>query len=187
MPGTIGCMEEIWWYLTRATGVVATVLSVAALVLGLLFSGRMTSRPRPNWYLAMHNWLGGLTIGFIVAHIAAAYLDPNQALQLLDLFVPSVSSLSIAMGVVATWMFLFTAVPSMRSLKKRIPRSLWYVFHLLSFPAVALSLVHAYQLGSDVSSTAVVLFAALVGCAVYPTSLRLIAGAQKQLSSMEHS
>ena len=56
-------MSSWSWYLTRSTGIVAAVLSVAALVWGLFFSARNTgTRLRPNWWLALHNWLGGLTV-----------------------------------------------------------------------------------------------------------------------------
>ena len=49
-------MNDMWWYLTRATGIVATVLAVAALVFGFLFSARETgNRRRPNWWLDLHN------------------------------------------------------------------------------------------------------------------------------------
>ena len=35
-------MDQLWWYLTRATGLVATALAVASLVWGLFFSARNT-------------------------------------------------------------------------------------------------------------------------------------------------
>jgi hypothetical protein len=44
------------WYLTRSTGIVATLLAAAALVWGFLFSARATGRRlRPNWWLDLHN------------------------------------------------------------------------------------------------------------------------------------
>ena len=53
-------MNDVMWYLSRATGIVATVLAVAALVWGFLFSARETgNRFRPAWWLDLHNWLGG--------------------------------------------------------------------------------------------------------------------------------
>ena len=39
-------MNAIWWYLSRSSGIVATVLIAAALVAGLRFSGRATGTRR---------------------------------------------------------------------------------------------------------------------------------------------
>ena len=44
-------VNEVWWYLSRSSGIVATVLVVAALVCGLRFSARATgTRRRPKWW-----------------------------------------------------------------------------------------------------------------------------------------
>ena len=46
----------IWWYLTRSTGIVATVLAFGAIIWGTRFAGRATgTRLRPNWWLDLHN------------------------------------------------------------------------------------------------------------------------------------
>ena len=73
------------WYLTRATGLVAAVLAVASLVWGLFFSARNTgTRLRPNWWLALHNYLGGLTLVFIGLHMLVSFLDTQAGLSLVD-------------------------------------------------------------------------------------------------------
>ncbi len=69
-------MNDWLWFLTRSTGIVAAVLAVAALVWGFFFSARNTGSRRPaNWWLALHNWLGGLTLGFIGAHMLLSVMD----------------------------------------------------------------------------------------------------------------
>jgi hypothetical protein len=43
-------VNDVLWYLTRASGIVASVLIATAVVSGFLFSGRETgTRRRPNW------------------------------------------------------------------------------------------------------------------------------------------
>ena len=60
-------MNDALWYLTRATGIVATLLIAAAVISGFLFSGRETgTRRRPNWWLDLHNMLGGLALIFTI-------------------------------------------------------------------------------------------------------------------------
>ena len=66
-------MSNLWLYLSRATGIVATVLIVLALAWGLFFSARATgSRRRPNWWLDLHPYLGGLA--FVFTLLSAIYL-----------------------------------------------------------------------------------------------------------------
>ena len=66
-------MNDVLWYLTRASGIVAAVLIATAVVSGFLFSGRETgTRRRPNWWLDLHNMLGGLALIFTLIHIVAS-------------------------------------------------------------------------------------------------------------------
>ena len=111
------------WYLTRATGIVAAVLAVAALVWGLFFSSRNTgTKLKPNWWLALHNWLGGLTLAFIGVHMVASFLAGSFHLGVKDLLIPSGAiGWAIGWGVVATWMFAVTVIPSMARIRRRLP------------------------------------------------------------------
>ena len=176
-------MSSWYWYLTRSTGIVATVLAVASLVLGLFFSSRnMGTRHKPNWWLAVHNWLGGLTLAFIGAHLLVAYLDTDAGLRLLDLVVPnSTAGWAIGWGVIATWLFALVVLPSTARIRRRLPRKVWHIIHLLSFPALVLTGVHAFQSGTDRPSQLFILVAAgLGGLAVYPIVIRLFGIAQRR-------
>jgi sulfoxide reductase heme-binding subunit YedZ len=158
-------VNDLMWYLTRATGIVAIVLGVAALVWGFLFSARATGdRKRPNWWLDLHNWLGGAALAFTGVHIATAYLDRDLAIGLASTFVPGIAStdrLAIAWGVLAAWTFataVFTSWP-----RRRFSRTTWRVLHLGSVAGVALAIVHAYQ----------ALTLVLVAVGVYALGVRL--------------
>ncbi len=171
------------WYLTRATGIVAAVLAVASLVWGLFFSARNTgARLKPNWWLALHNYLGGLTLGFVGLHMLVSFLDSESGLKFVDLFVPSTSvGWAIGWGVVAFWLFAIVVVPSIARIRRRLPRKAWHVVHLLGVPAVVLTAVHAYQAGSDSLSLYFTRgLALLVGIAVYPLTIRLLGLAQRR-------
>ena len=84
-----GSMNDWLWYLTRASGIVATVLIVAALAWGFLFSARETgNRLRPAWWLDLHNWLGGMALVFTGVHLLAVFADSDLGLGLVDILVP---------------------------------------------------------------------------------------------------
>ena len=168
-------MSEWMWYLTRSTGIVAAVLAVASLVWGFTFSARNTGRRlKANWWLALHNWLGGLTLGFTGAHMLLAFLDTQAGLRFIDLFVPSGQvGWAIGWGVVAFWVFAVVTLTSIARVRRRLPRKAWHLVHLVSVPAVLVMAIHAYQIGSDALARWFLWgLAGLAGLAIYPLSVR---------------
>ena len=169
-------MNDWLWYVTRSTGIVATLLMLASLSWGFLFSSRETGkRLRPAWWLDMHRGLGGLALVFTVVHVVAAFADTDLGVSLATVLVPgSAASQTTAFtwGVLAFYglvVVVFTSWP-----KLLFRRRTWRVVHLLSVPATALACVHAYQLGSDShSSVFEALLVISVGAAVYPLGVRL--------------
>jgi len=163
-------------YLNRATGIVAAVLCVAALVWGLFFSARNTgTKLKPNWWLALHNYLGGMALAFIGLHMFFTFFDVYH-FGFLQLFVPSGTiGWAYGFGIIAAWLFAIVVLPSIAKVRRRLPRKAWHAVHLLSVPAVVLAGVHAYQAGSDSLSVYFTRgLALLVGVAVYPISIRLM-------------
>lgn len=172
-------MSQWWWYFTRATGIVAAVLAVAALAWGLLFSARETgTRLRPAWWLDLHSWLGGLTLTFTTVHVVASYADRDLGLRLLDLVVPGVAkhqTTPLAWGVLAFLAFAVVTLTSLARVKRTIARRTWHLIHLFSVPAVVAMGAHAYQTGSDASTFAfLALFVVVAGTSVYPLAIRLL-------------
>jgi hypothetical protein len=161
--------------ITRSTGIVAMALMVLSLLWGFLFSSRATGkRLRPNWWLDLHNWLGGLALIFTAVHIVASLLHADSGIGLLDVFVPRITAAdrSIAWGVLATYVtaaVVFTTWP-----KRWSNRRWWRVVHVLSVGGTALALVHSYQSGSDSARLAFqVGMVIAVGVATYGLGLRL--------------
>jgi hypothetical protein len=169
-------MNQLMNALMRSTGIVALLLAVAALLWGFLFSARATGKKlRPNWWLDLHNWLGGLALIFTGLHIATAWLDSNSGIGLLQVFVPGTTadgSWGITWGVIATYAMaaaVFTTWP--RRVKNR---RWWRIIHVGSVGATALAFLHAYMSGSDSARTVFqVAFVAASGVATYGLGLRL--------------
>jgi predicted ferric reductase len=178
-------VKTVWSYLTPASGVVATVLIVLALGGGALFSARATGgRRRPNWWLDLHNYLGGLAFAFTVLHVVASERDSLSKIGLVQVFVPFTASgwrWGITWGVLAMYVFgavVFTSWP-----KKRLDRRSWLLVHLLSIPATFAVAAHAWMIGSSrTSSWFQALLALLTGLTVYPLVLRLYGAIAKRLS-----
>ncbi len=169
-------MNQWMYYLSRSTGIVAMLLVVAALLWGFLFSSRATGRRlRPNWWLDLHNWLGGLALVFTGLHLVTVWLNSDSGMGLVQIFVPQSASFNawaITWGVIATYLMaaaVFTTWP-----RRWKNRRWWRVVHVSTVVATGLVFLHAYQSGSDASQRwfqAMLVLA--VGVATYGLGLRL--------------
>ena len=148
--------EQTWWYLSRATGIVAWVLLVASVLWGVLLATRVLKPvDRPAWLLAMHRWISALAVTFTGLHLAALVADSYVTFGWAELFVPGASPWktgAVAVGVVSFW--LLVAVQASSLLMRRLPRRAWKLIHLSSYAAVWLVSIHAGLAGTDVTNRA---------------------------------
>jgi hypothetical protein len=169
-------MTEVVSALTRASGLVAAVLSVAALVSGSLFSARETGRRiRPAWWLDLHNGLGGLALMFVALHVVVSVLDADVDVGAVEALVPGAAATdrdALALGVLATYL---TAAAVFTTWPRRLhARRLWRVIHVGSIAAVAFGLLHGYEMGSDAQEVAVRIgLVAIVAPATYALGVRV--------------
>ena len=169
-------MSDLLWFLTRASGIVALVLMLAAVVDGLVFSARLGGpRVRPAWLMDLHRGLGGYALMFTGLHLATAF-GAGVGVGLASIFVPGIApadTTAYTLGVVAFYVMavtVFTTWP-----KRLLRRKVWHLLHILSVPATLVAAVHAYQLGSDASQPVYLgLSAVAAGLFVYPLVMRLI-------------
>jgi methionine sulfoxide reductase heme-binding subunit len=157
---------HLWWYVARASGIVAWFLVTASVVWGLVLSTKLTRRPKPAWFLDLHRFLGGLSVAFVGVHLAGLVADNFTHFGLASLLVPLASAwhpVAVAWGVVG--MYLLVAIEFTSLLRRRLPRRLWHAVHLTSFGLFAFTTVHALTAGSDAGNGAVQWFA-LGSCAV---------------------
>ena len=110
-------MNDLMWYLSRATGIVATVLAVAALVVGLPLLGARDRRrdiDRPGGSTCTTGWAASPWSSRRRTS-STSYLDADSVSSLASLFVPGIAAsqrLAIAWGVVATYLFATTVFTS---------------------------------------------------------------------------
>jgi DMSO/TMAO reductase YedYZ heme-binding membrane subunit len=142
---------QIWWYFSRATGVVAWLMLAASSLWGIVLATRVFPRHRrPAWLLDIHRWLGGLTVAFVGGHLAALVADSYVHFGVADLLVPFAASwkpLALAFGIVALWLLI--AVEATSLAMRWLPRRVWRMVHLSSYLSFGLTSVHAWLAGSD--------------------------------------
>jgi DMSO/TMAO reductase YedYZ heme-binding membrane subunit len=146
--------QQLWWYVARASGLVAWALLVASVVWGVLLATRVLKpADRPAWLLAMHRWLSGLAVTSTGLHLVALVADRSVHFGWAELFVPGASPWrtgAVAVGVVALWLLVVVQATSL--LMRRLPRRAWKGVHLVSYAVVWGVSVHAGLAGTDVAS-----------------------------------
>jgi len=148
----IGAVDgRMYWWLARASGIVALTLVAAAVIWGLLASSRLIRRRGvPAWILDLHRYLGTLTLVFVAVHVAAVWLDSFVKFDARQLFVPLASTWrphAVAFGILS--MYVLLAIEATSWLMRRLPRKAWHRVHVLSVPMLALAIVHAVLAGTD--------------------------------------
>lgn len=145
---------QFWWYLTRASGIVAWLMLTATVIWGVLLSTKaFPHQRRPIWLLALHRWLAALTLSFLAVHLAALIADNYVTFDLADLAVPYASDWkpgAVALGVLGMWLLIAVEVTSLAM--HRLPRTFWRVVHMSSYVVFWLASMHAAFAGSDTSS-----------------------------------
>ena len=143
--------SQFWWFVSRASGMVASVLLVLTLIWGLLLTTKVIDRRGlPAWLTDLHRYLGGLTVAFIALHLIGLVGDSYLTFSWADLFVPFASSWKagpVAWGVGAFWGIVIVEGTSLA--QRRMKRSVWRAFHFLSYPVALMAALHSAQAGTD--------------------------------------
>lgn len=168
---------ETWWFLSRASGLVAWLMLTASVLWGIALATDLFPRWRRRaWLTDMHRWLAGLTAFFVTGHLATLLADRHTHFGVLDVLVPYASAwrpTAIAAGVVALWLFL--AVETTSLAVKRLPGSWWRDIHIVGYWVFWLTTIHAALAGTDASSRLyVVTSLAVVALVVFAVSYRIL-------------
>ena len=183
---------QFWWYVTRASGIVAWLLLTASVLWGIVLSTKaFPEQRRPAWLLDLHRWLGGLTVGFVAIHLVALVADSYATFTLADLAIPFASNWkpgAVALGVIAAWTLIVVEATSLAM--KRLPRKAWRAIHLTSYLTFWLATLHAAFAGTDRSqvlyqATAAVSIAVVVWAIIYRLTHRKPARAARPTSTSE--
>jgi DMSO/TMAO reductase YedYZ heme-binding membrane subunit len=169
--------QQVWWYVTRSSGIVAWLALTASVLWGVMLSTKAFSTwRRPAWLLDMHRWLAGLTLAFVAVHIAALVADSYVEFDLLDVTVPFASDwkpLPVALGIMAMWLLVAIELTSLAM--KRLPKRVWRGVHLASYLVFWLTSIHAALAGTDPAqrlyqATAVI----MIGAVAWATTYRVL-------------
>jgi predicted ferric reductase len=169
--------DQLWWYLARSGGIAAWAMLAFSVVWGLVLSTKaFGSKPRPNWLLDLHRFVGGAAVVFTGIHVASLILDSYVEFGIREVLVPFASSYrpaAVAWGVIALYLVLAVEITSL--LRSRMSKRTWRALHYLSFPLFIVATAHGVTAGTDKDTfllrTAFIVATAAVGGL---TTLRII-------------
>ena len=146
--------DQLWWFVTRASGFVTWGAAAAAIIWGLAVTSKPLGRkPAPAWTLDLHRFLGAVTVVALGVHLAALVADSFTHWGAAELAVPYAATWKpgpVAWGIVAAYLLVAVEVSSL--LMRRLPRVWWRRLHLMSYLVFLTATVHFVSAGSDVDN-----------------------------------
>ena len=142
---------HIWWYITRASGLMAYLLVWLSTIWGFAISSKIfDSFLKREFTYDFHENLSLLSLGFVLVHVVALLLDRVEPLHLVEVLVPFVSSyrpLWTGVGIIA--FYLSILVTFTFYIRKRISMKTFRKIHYLSIVAFIGALFHGLYAGTD--------------------------------------
>jgi predicted ferric reductase len=143
--------SQIWWFVSRSSGMVAWGLLTLSVCWGLFISTKAVAKASsPAWLLDLHRYLGGTAVLFTMLHLVGLAADNYVTFGWAETFIPMASSWksgAVAFGIVG--FYLLIAIEGTSLAMKRLPRRLWRAVHHLSLVLYFVATYHAIAAGTD--------------------------------------
>jgi sulfoxide reductase heme-binding subunit YedZ len=143
--------STVFWYITRASGIVTLILLTLTMVLGLTTTTRTRARNWPGFaHQELHRRISMMSIVFLAIHVLTSILDTYVHIGWAALVVPFTSPYSrFWVGIGAVALDLMVAVLISSLLRSRIAPRVWRGIHWLAYGCWPLALAHTFGMGTD--------------------------------------
>jgi methionine sulfoxide reductase heme-binding subunit len=177
----------VFWYASRATGIVALLLLTVVLVFGILVNrqGRLPGLPRFA-VTSLHRNLSLLAVAFIAVHVLTAVLDTYVSIPIGSGVIPFASGYErfwLGLGAISFDLMLAMIITSL--VRGRLNRTLWRIVHLAAYLCWPVALAHSIGSSKDLQHGWMLDLA--IGCTVVVVAAALgrLASAARQLPRAE--
>jgi methionine sulfoxide reductase heme-binding subunit len=143
--------STVFWYITRASGIVTLVLLTLTMVLGLTTTARTRARNWPGFaHQELHRRISMMSMVFLAIHVLTSILDTYVHIGWAAVVVPFTSPYSrFWVGIGAAALDLMAAVFISSLLRSHITPRLWRGIHWLAYGCWPLALAHTFGMGTD--------------------------------------
>ncbi len=170
MHSLSGAQPKAYWYLSRASGLVAYTLLWASVAMGLLITSK-TSRVWPGGPVAVdaHQFLSLVALGFAFFHGLVLRGDSYSQFSVLQLAVPFATGQyrPLWVGIGQLGFYLAGLITLSFYVRKRIGPKTWRLLHYGSFVVYSMVLLHALMSGTDRAAIPVQALYWTTGAATY--------------------
>ncbi len=158
--------STVFWYASRATGVVALVLLTVVFAIGIAISRQSKVPGLPRFAVTeLHRNLSLLAVAFVGVHVLTAVLDSYVDIPALAIVIPFTSGYErfwLGLGAIAFDMILAMIVTSL--VRGRLNRTAWRAIHLIAYLCWPVAFLHGLYASGDLRQGPLLDIA--LGCAV---------------------
>jgi methionine sulfoxide reductase heme-binding subunit len=144
---------QLYWYITRAAGVIAYLLLWLSTAWGLVLPTKILDGWLDRTFsFDFHQFISLLSIGFILLHIFVLTADRYMPYTLAQIFIPFLSPYRpvwVGIGVIAFYLTLLVSITFY--LRQRIGMTAFRTIHYTSLLAYFGSTIHGLLAGTDSS------------------------------------
>jgi sulfoxide reductase heme-binding subunit YedZ len=142
---------QIWWYVTRASGIIAYLLLWLSTVLGLAVTSKYLDGMLDRLFAYdFHEFISLLAVVFTLVHVLVLTLDRYLPYSLSQILVPFVSPYRpfwVGVGVISFYIILLVTITFY--LRKKIGMHSFRLIHYLSLLGYIGVTLHGYYSGTD--------------------------------------
>ena len=143
--------STVFWYASRATGVVALVLLTVVLAIGIAISRQSRVAGLPRFAVTdLHRNLSLLAVAFLGVHVLTAVLDSYVSIPVLAIVIPFASGYErfwLGLGAIAFDLVLAMIVTSL--VRGRLNRTVWRAIHLTVYLCWPVAFLHGLYASGD--------------------------------------
>jgi len=142
---------QLWWYVTRASGIVAFLLLWFSTLLGLSVSSKQLEKLIDRMFTYdFHEFISLLSLAFVLVHIVVLMLDRYLPYNLFQVLVPFISPYRpfwVGIGVLAFYIMVTVTVTFY--LRNKIGQKTFRAVHIVSLLGYLGTTLHGLYAGTD--------------------------------------
>jgi predicted ferric reductase len=159
---------QIWWYVTRASGIIAYLLLWFSTILGLAVTSKYLDGMLDRLFTYdFHEFISLLSVGFTLVHVIVLMFDLYMPYSLAQILVPFISPYRpfwVGVGVISFYIIMLVTITFY--LRNRIGRSAFRAIHVLSLVGYIGVTLHGYFSGTDTALPSMQILYDVTGLAV---------------------
>jgi predicted ferric reductase len=159
---------QIWWYVTRASGIIAYLLLWVSTILGLAVTSKYLDAMLERIFTYdFHEFISLLALAFTLVHVLVLMLDRYLPYNLAQILIPFISPYRpfwVGVGVISFYIVVLVTVTFY--LRNRIGTRAFRVIHYLSLAGYIGATLHGYYAGTDTALPTMQILYKVTGLAV---------------------